>query len=208
MHSGTLEKWIRWNRGKRFITPLAPQSQKRSHISSFAPTLADLTPHFSGTSGPLPVAKGWCIRWIETGKPPASAGFHLLFKQRKSGLGSWDSSGSRMWVEGQLQWVNMMRKRQLSYEGNHTHEESWAEKRFSSSITGKWIANRSWGKLGHIIHLFVQYAQADDIRRTESPRSAASTSNRVQAPAKQAISLTPTVFLGSHTSSFSFVFPA
>lgn len=33
------------------------------------PTLADLTPHFSGTSGPLPVAKGWCIRWRDTGKP-------------------------------------------------------------------------------------------------------------------------------------------
>ena len=73
----------------------------------------------------------------------------------------------------------MMRKHQLSYKGKHACEESWAEKWFSS-VTGKWIANRSWGKLDHIIHLFVQHAQANDIRKTDSPRSAASTSKRVQ----------------------------
>lgn len=98
-----------------------------------------------------------------------------------------------------MQAVNMMRKHQLSYEGKCACEESWAEKWFSS-ITGKWIANRFWGELGHIIHLFVQHAQADDIR-TDSPHSTASTSNRVQVPAKQAISLTPTVLLVSPTLS-------
>lgn len=102
-------------------------------------------------------------------------------------------------MEGQLQALNMMRKHQLSYKGKCACEESWAEKWFSS-MTGKWIANRSWGKLGHIMHLFVQHAQADDIR-TDSPHSTASTSSRVQALAKQAICLTPTVLLVSPTLS-------
>lgn len=123
------------------------------------------------------------------GQAPCFCRLPLVLKQGSQGLAH-EIRGSGKWVEGQLQALNMMRGTSSPTKGNvpvksHGLRNGLAVWLESGLLTGP------GEKLGHIMHLFVQHAQADDIR-TDSPQVTASTSSRVQALAKQAICLTPT----------------